>query len=207
MSPHRYHLVMFVKAPRLGRVKTRLARDIGAVPAWAFYRRTVAHLARTLARDGRWRTWLAVTPDRALWDGHPWPAGCGLVSQGGGDLGERLSRVVQVLPTGPVVVVGADVPGITPDHVRCAFQALGDHEAVFGPSPDGGYWLVGLRRRPRPLDPFAGVRWSSPHALADTRANLPPGTRAAELASLEDVDDGAAYRRLGARPGQAGHRG
>jgi len=195
LRPRDRHLVMFVKAPRLGRVKTRLARDIGGVAAWAFYRRMVSDLARRLSVDGRWRSWLAISPDGALWDGHRWPTTCDLVSQGSGDLGDRMGRVAAVLPTGPVVIIGADVPGITPGHIDQAFRALGGHDAVFGPSPDGGYWLVGLRRRPSFHDPFQGVRWSSPDALSDTRANCPAGWRLAELEMLEDVDDGPSYRR------------
>ncbi len=195
MTPADRHLVIFAKAPRLGRVKTRLARDIGAVAAWSFYRHGLDTLARRLAADRRWRCWLAVSPDTALWTGQRWPVGCDLISQGDGDLGQRMARVAAVLPPGPVVIVGADVPDITRDHAAAVFQALGDHDAVFGPAPDGGYWLVGLRRRPRFVDPFRGVRWSSPHALADTRGNCPVHWRVAELETLEDVDDGAAYRR------------
>ncbi|MGH6660397.1 MAG: DUF2064 domain-containing protein, partial [Rhodospirillales bacterium] len=72
--------------------------------------------------------------------------------------------------------------------------ALGRADAVFGPAADGGYWLVGLRRRPRRLRLFEGVRWSSEHALADTLANL-GGRPHVLLETLEDVDDGAAYQR------------
>jgi glycosyltransferase A (GT-A) superfamily protein (DUF2064 family) len=79
--------------------------------------------------------------------------------------------------------------------VAQAFAALGAHDAVFGPAGDGGYWLVGLRRRPRVPDPFRGVRWSTPHALADTLANLRPRERVAMLERLEDIDDAASYRR------------
>jgi glycosyltransferase A (GT-A) superfamily protein (DUF2064 family) len=67
---------------------------------------------------------------------------------------------------------------------------------VFGPAADGGYWLVGLRRRPRlPRGLFERVRWSSAHALADTRAGLPKDTSVALLETLEDVDDVSAYAR------------
>jgi glycosyltransferase A (GT-A) superfamily protein (DUF2064 family) len=58
---------------------------------------------------------------------------------------------------------------------------------VLGPAPDGGYWLIGLKRTPKVLRPFAGVRWSGPHAFADTLANL-KGKRVAEAAMLGDVD-------------------
>jgi glycosyltransferase A (GT-A) superfamily protein (DUF2064 family) len=66
---------------------------------------------------------------------------------------------------------------------------------VFGRAADGGYWLVGLRRTPRVLAPFTNVRWSGPHALADTLRNL-NGRRVAFAATLSDVDCEEDYRRL-----------
>ena len=189
------HLLIFARAPRLGQVKRRLARDIGAVAATAFYRRTLCGVVRRLAGDGRWRCWLAVTPDGDAGAPGLWPAGCARVAQGPGDLGARMARSMGVLPPGPVVIVGSDIPGIQPRHVAAAFGALGRHDAVFGPAADGGYWLVGLRRRPRVPDIFQGVRWSGPDALADTLANLDRGASAALLEVLADVDDGAAYGR------------
>ncbi|HTZ78368.1 MAG TPA: DUF2064 domain-containing protein, partial [Stellaceae bacterium] len=96
--------------------------------------------------------------------------------------------------------VGSDIPDIAPRHIAAAFRALGRSDAVFGPAEDGGYWLVGLRRSPRvPAGLFADVRWSSAHALADTRASLPRKFEVALLEMLEDVDDGAAYERWRAR--------
>jgi glycosyltransferase A (GT-A) superfamily protein (DUF2064 family) len=65
---------------------------------------------------------------------------------------------------------------------------------VFGPAEDGGYWLVGLGPR-RPARPFAAVRWSTAHALADTRRNF-HGRRIALLRSLSDVDTAADWASL-----------
>lgn len=192
------HLCVFLRVPRIGRVKTRLARDIGAVGAWSFYRTQLARTIRNLERDGRWRLWLAATPESAVADCRLL-SGRAVIGQGGGDLGQRMARVADALPPGPAVIVGADAPALTPRHVAAAFKALGHAHAVFGPATDGGYWLVGLRRRPRPLGIFEGVRWSTPHALADTLANL-DGRPHVLLETLEDVDDGAAYRRWRRRP-------
>ena len=105
-----------------------------------------------------------------------------------------MARAASSCPPGPVVIVGSDIPGITRSHIAAAFRALGDHDAVFGPALDGGYWLVGFRRRPVFRSPFAGVRWSSEWALADTLANL-KGKKVAVLPPLEDVDDGKGWRR------------
>lgn len=201
MSPSR-HLVVFVKAPRLGRVKSRLAADVGAVAAWAFYRRTLAAVLRRLDGRGRWRAWAAVTPDAWAASRVRWPAGWSVIPQGAGDLGDRMDRVMRTLPPGPVVIVGTDIPGLARRHVGAAFTALGRHDAVFGPAADGGYWLVGLRRRPRVPRLFRDVRWSGAQALADTVANLGPGQTMWRLETLEDVDDGAALARW--RTGGAG---
>lgn len=178
-----------LKAPVPGRVKTRLAADIGTGPACWWFRHQVRGLLRRLA-DPRWRLVLALSPDRAL-HAHHWPAQLPRVGQGGGDLGTRMARIFQTLPPGPACIIGGDIPGLRPAHVADAFARLGRHEAVFGPTPDGGYWLIGLHRtRALPAGALAGVRWSSPHALADTRASL-KGLRMDTVATLCDVDTGA----------------
>jgi glycosyltransferase A (GT-A) superfamily protein (DUF2064 family) len=271
----RGHVIVFAKEPRLGAVKTRLARDIGAAAALRFYeatlRATLAKLVRAHRRKknplphprivapakagahaaargayaakhrrwrdgsplsrgrqiervrdgthapfrqgalhGPWQIWLAVTPDgfahnaRRRWR---WlPKGVRVVGQGGGDLGARMARAFARVPPGPAVLVGSDIPDIRARHVAGAFAALGRHAAVFGPAEDGGYWLVGQRRLAAMPDLFRDVRWSGPHALADTLANLDAGHTHRLVARLSDVDDGAAYRRLPARraPGRRG---
>ena len=201
MRPGQRHLVVFARAPRLGTVKRRLAREVGQVAAWRFHRLATAGVLRRLAADTRWTTWLAVTPDR--WSVYPkslWPEALQsrvrIVPQGGGDLGARMGRAFENLPPGPAVIVGTDIPDITPGHVWTAFRALGSADAVVGPADDGGYWLIGLARRRAVRPPFAGVRWGGEHALADTLANL-AGRRVARLERLADVDtaDDLARRR------------
>jgi len=191
----RRRLVIFAKEPRLGRVKTRLGRDIGAVAAWRFYRHMLFALARRLGRDPRFETVIACAPDTALSRGGVWPKGVGRIAQGRGDLGRRMQRTFDTLPPGPVVIVGADIPGIAADDIDDAFAALGATGAVFGPADDGGYWLVGLKRRPRIAKIFAAVRWSGPHALADTLANL-KNVPVSTLETLNDVDNGKDFARL-----------
>ena len=189
------HLVVFVKAPMIGTVKTRLSAGIGTLAAWRFYRETTRRLLRRLGHDPRWRCWLAVTPDRFARARGFWPVGLPRLAQGGGDLGRRMARTMRGLPPGPEVIVGTDVPGIEARHVARAFAALKSSDAVFGPAADGGYWLVGLKRRPRLLEIFDGVEWSSPRALEQTLGNLPLGARVAMLDELADVDDARAYAR------------
>ena len=192
------HLVLFARRPQLGAVKRRLAADVGAVVAHGFYRRTLQNVAWRLGRDSRWKTWLAVTPDSAAGTSELWPVppGTPIVGQGSGDLGARMARPFHLFPPGPVVIVGSDIPDIEAGDIAAAFRALGNHDLVFGPAADGGYWLVGARRRPAlPQNLFANVRWSSRHALADTLANLSPSCRVAMVGERSDIDDGAAWRR------------
>jgi uncharacterized protein len=187
----RQHLVIMVKAPQAGRVKTRLAAAIGAVEAVRCYRAMLARTVRRLA-DGRWAMWLAVTPDGAA--ARMAVRGIAVVPQGPGGLGERMQRVMDGLPPGPVVIVGSDIPGIGRGDVAAAFRALGGNDAVLGPADDGGYWLVGQRRVPRKLRLFEGVRWSSAETLGDTIANL-EGRRVALLRTMGDLDGEADYLR------------
>lgn len=200
MAAPRPTLVIFLRAPQRGAVKRRLARTIGPRSAHDFYARESAALIRRVGADRRWRTVLAVTPDAFARRARFWPGGMRRIRQGGGDLGDRMARAFVTLPPGPVVLIGSDIPAIDAGHIARAFAALSRFEAVFGPAADGGYWLVGLARRrgrsgalARKL--FAGVRWSGPHALDDTRANLPAGVSVARLDVLEDVDDDAALAR------------
>lgn len=190
---HRARLVIMAKEPRAGRVKTRLGGEIGMVRAAWWFRHRLAHLARNLP-DPRWDTILAITPDTAV--ASPAFAPLPRLAQRSGDLGARMARVFRTLPPGPVLIVGADVPGITRAHIAAAFKALGRHEAAIGPAPDGGYWAIGLKRlAPPPRALFANVRWSSPHAMADTLATM-PGLDIARLPMLADVDTAAEFARL-----------
>ena len=184
-----------VKEPRPGRVKTRLGRDIGMVAAARWFRHQVKRLLRRI-RDPRWHVVLAVAPDVAGLRSRVWPADLPRWPQGRGDLGARMARMLRAADGAPACVIGADIPGITRGRVAKAFEALGDHDAVFGPAPDGGFWLVGLKYPGRqPAGFMAGVRWSTAHALEDTRATL-PDHRVAMVATLQDVDTIDDLRRL-----------
>lgn len=147
---------------------------------------------------------LAVDPMSALdgW-GAIWPSHLPRMAQwpgvlGAGDLGDRMVRFFTHLPTGPVVVIGADAPGLRARHLRSAFDALRGHDAVFGPASDGGYWLIGLARRKAAVRLFEGVRWSTKHALKDTCKSLPRGFSVAMLETLNDVDQAADLQDFGA---------
>lgn len=185
-------VILFARAPRLGVGKTRLAADIGRVAAWRFQRDRLLALRAALSR-GPWRFRLAIADPRD--QGHPAFKGIETVRQVRGDLGTRMRSALAQAPPGPALIVGSDIPGIRAHHIRAAFHAMGHADAVFGPAPDGGFWLVGLARRgsiPRAF--MRGARWSSPHALADTVGTLPRRATIAYLETLADVDDGPSHR-------------
>ncbi|MCW2236969.1 TIGR04282 family arsenosugar biosynthesis glycosyltransferase [Azospirillum canadense] len=202
----RKHLIVFARPPRLGRGKRRLAKDVGTVAAWRFYRTVLSALLWRLHRDSRWILWLAVTPDRSAGE-RGWPVRTLRIGQGGGDLGQRMARALRERPCGPAVLIGSDIPEIQPADIAAAFRGLGRNDVVFGPARDGGYWLVGVRRtRALPRTLFDGVRWSTPHALADTVAGLQPGTKVGLVATMEDVDDLDSYQRVWMDGGQGRRR-
>jgi rSAM/selenodomain-associated transferase 1 len=191
------HVVVMAKAPRVGAVKARLARSLGPVRAWQVYRTMASFAVRRLVRPRRWVLWVALTPDGARPDPR-WGRGFRVISQGPGDLGRRMARCFAQLPPGPAVMVGGDIPALSARHVEAAFRALGEREAVLGPAPDGGYWLVGLRRTPGQERAFNGVRWSGADALSDTARHLALRGRRqmpARIDMLEDVDDLSSFAR------------
>ncbi|EDZ42369.1 MAG: glycosyltransferase [Planktotalea sp.] len=183
----RAKLVVMVKEPHPGRVKTRLGRDIDLTASAWWFRHQVGALLRRI-EDPRWDTILAVAPDVEGLTSRIWPAHLPRVAQGRGDLGHRMSRLLRGLPNGLVCIIGADIPDITRPRIAEAFNALGNHEAVFGPAPDGGYWLIGMKRaRPPRADILTDVRWSSEHALTDSARSL-GDVSIAYVATLRDVD-------------------
>ena len=187
-SRWRRRLVLMVKEPRCGTVKTRLAKDIGSVQAARWYRIQCRSLMRRVCFDSRWETWIAITPDTEVLDSRFWPSGIPRMKQGVGDLGARMAGVFRALPPGPAMIAGTDIPGLTADRIARAFKLLGRHDAVFGPSPDGGYWLVGIKRVAAvPAGLFNGVRWSSENALSDSRHWF-KSDRIGYADTLRDVD-------------------
>lgn len=191
-------VIIFVKAPVAGRVKTRLGADIGYGRAAALFRvltqRTVAESLK-----GKWGAVLAVDPPAATnFSAQFWPPHLHRVPQGQGDLGQRMAHAFENAPPGPVIIIGADAPGLRARHLRQAFEALHGADAVFGPAVDGGYWLVGLNRRRAAPDLFRGVRWSSRHALKDTLKTLPAHFGVRMLETLADVDEAGDLPMIGA---------
>lgn len=186
------HVVIILKAPNVGRVKTRLARDIGAVDAAWWYRHTCRRTIRAL-QDGRWSVHLAITPDCDSLHQRIWPKTATRLPQGRGNLGVRFGRILRALPSGLVLIVGSDIPTITKTHIENAFRVLGRYDSVLGPSPDGGYWLIGFKKRVSLLSPLSpawhSIRWSTRHTFEDTVKAM-QGMRVGYVDTLMDIDTG-----------------
>lgn len=92
---------------------------------------------------------------------------------------------------GPSLVVGCDIPTLTPTILRDAAKALDHFDLVLGPARDGGFYLVGVKSPAHVFRLYDRVRWSGEHAMKDTLANVPKHWRIAFLPVLSDVDDAA----------------
>ncbi|MDE2806614.1 MAG: TIGR04283 family arsenosugar biosynthesis glycosyltransferase [Gemmatimonadota bacterium] len=189
-DPDRTMLLVFAKAPRPGTVKTRLARTVGERRATALYRR-MGRLIVANVRPAPARMVVCYDPPDAEaeirhWLGRPvhrcWP-------QGSGDLGTRMSRMVEraFFDADRVVVIGTDTPAVDAGTVARAVEALETADVVIGPARDGGYYLMGLRKPDPNL--FAGIRWSTDSVLAETRKRTDRlGLSVTWLEMEDDVD-------------------
>lgn len=89
---------------------------------------------------------------------------------------------------GPSIIVGCDIPGLSPAILREAADAVRRYDLVIGPARDGGFYLVGLREPAHAFRLYDRVRWSSEFALSDTLKNVPKHWRVHRLPMLQDVD-------------------
>ena len=180
-------IVLFARQPVAGHVKTRIADAVSSPTAAAVYGALLEHSIDVVRRTGLpWSLSLAAPADPV------WTAALSVAAevQVEGDLGRRMDACLQRwfgAGADRVVIVGSDIPGVAPGHLRDAFDALDRHAVVLGPAGDGGYWLVG-QREPG-VDCFSGVPWSSPDTLAATRRRLEElGLTWAEIDTLSDLD-------------------
>jgi rSAM/selenodomain-associated transferase 1 len=185
-------ILVFVRAPEAGRVKTRLAASIGDDAALRVYRRLAEHTVReALAVPGA-KARVHFTPADAEPAVRAWLGdGPALLPQADGDLGERMCDAFsRAFADGHerVVIIGSDLPEMRTDLLRRAISLLDNREAVVGPARDGGYYLLGLRRMVEGV--FEGIAWSTPGVLAATLERLAAaGITPALLESLTDVDE------------------
>lgn len=190
-------LLVFMKSPRPGFVKTRLAERLGAEPACEVYRNLTAGLLRRLQDYPNIE--IRISPDDAVSSHSDWLLrDCWRCQgQGEGDLGRRLTRAFgKSFAAGrrKVMAIGSDCPYVETTHLRDGFERLISATVVLGPALDGGYWLIGMNRYLPSL--FEGISWGSAKVLKQTlQRTAALGVQAAMLETLEDVDDWESWRR------------
>ena len=162
--------MIFAKAPVPGQAKTRLAPALGAVGAARLAYRMLEHTIAEAEAARLAIPELCATPHPFAEEWKPFLPSAQLryTDQGGGDLGERLSRAAKrVILTGEnVLLIGADCPALDRGRLRAAAAALADHDAAIHPAEDGGYALFGLKRFEPGL--FEDIGWSGPAVAGDT---------------------------------------
>ena len=159
-------IIVFLKAPRPGAVKTRLAQSIGPEAACKAYIEMCRSVLETL-RDFN-RVQIRFTPDDARQEIQQLlQPGWNSAPQGNGSLGDRMERAFQET-IGPAILIGTDCPAIEASDLDEARSALDSHPIVIGPARDGGYWLIAMREDNANL--FQGINWSTQTVFVETMA-------------------------------------
>ncbi len=187
------HLIIFVKNPIPGTVKTRIAQTVGNERAAAVYRHLLRYTQQlTKALPNHCVVYYGdfVNADDG-WNGYEKRL------QTGNDLGERMRNAFQKQLEGGaqrVVIIGSDCLTITADHIRRAFEALTQADVVIGPATDGGYYLLGMKQ----LHPilFENMPWSQPELGQLTELTLLQNDLTFErLEKLSDIDTWEDYQQ------------
>jgi rSAM/selenodomain-associated transferase 1 len=158
-------LIIFIKNPVLGKVKTRIAAEAGDAVALDIYKNLLDH-TRSIA-DQVDAARLLFYSDRVVrldqWAEKKYSK----TVQSGEDLGERmLNAFKQTSEYDKKIIIGSDCPGITVDLIDQAYTALDYHDVVIGPSKDGGYYLLGMNSLVPEI--FKSIPWSTDQVLTET---------------------------------------
>lgn len=190
-----YHLLIFVKNPVPGTVKTRIARTVGNDRAVEVYRHLLAY-TQQITRDLNWKRVVYYGDFINTTDG--WN-GYEKKTQTGADLGERmLNAFAEQFAAGAtrVIIIGSDCLAIRPEHLKQAFRALDTSDVVIGPATDGGYYLLGMNQLHSFL--FQNKPWSQSELLDQTLDELKQNNLTCTLLEkLTDIDEWADYVQQG----------
>jgi len=168
-------VIVFVRSPDRGTVKSRLATALGDDAALDLYRCFVADTMDMLAGRGC-SVIVFFHPAGSLHKVGKWLGKeAMMLPQRGGDIGEKMKNAfaeVFARGIGSAVLVGSDIPGLSGLTVDEAFMSLKDHDAVLGPSHDGGYYLIGFTSETFRPEAFEGISWSTPEVFRQTKSAL-----------------------------------
>lgn len=198
-------LVVMVKAPIPGQVKTRLTPPLSPEDAAGLYRCFIEDtLSRVRILQGVF-LFVAYTPsDKEVHIKGLIPGNFHLIPQVGNDLGERLFNVFQrffSMGYKKVVIIGSDSPDIPLEYIEMAFQALDDKGVVLGPSEDGGYYLIamslGTGLNSISMAIFKDIPWGSSRVLEETLKRARKNHIEASLLPIwYDIDTPGDIKRL-----------
>ena len=182
-------LGVFLKFPEPGKVKTRLAQDVGPHQAAALYEKMLHHVIRNAIVPTHLSTTLFCDPsrDEASYREYFSDLALPIEMQEGRDLGERLVAAFRSLleKHGRAIIVGTDCLDITPALLEQAAEKLDHEDVVLGPALDGGYYLIGLAKPCEAL--FDGIAWSTKEVLSQTLQRA-KGLSVHLLPRLSDID-------------------
>lgn len=193
-----FEVILFARHPEAGRVKTRLAKDLGDENALRIYQALLAHTLETVRNSGYRNVLMVEPPDRTAEAGI-WAPGMDLyLPQSGGDLGARMSDAVKsAFARGAerVLLLGCDCPQISKESLISSFKALEACDVVLGPCLDGGYYLLGLKEEREAL--FRSIPWSTGAVLEATLNILKKQTLSYILhEKFSDVDTQEDFERV-----------
>jgi rSAM/selenodomain-associated transferase 1 len=180
---NRTKLIIMARPPEYGKVKSRLAADIGHDRALVVYQMLLRHTLRKASESAM--------DVHVFWSENSSTIPSGDFTshiQTGDDLGERMANAIQSFKAKKVLVIGSDCLALNSLHLRDAEAQLDQHDIVFGPAKDGGYYLIGMKQLHPAL--FQNISWSTEHVLdqsirAARRAHLSIAT----IEPLSDIDD------------------
>lgn len=182
-------IIIFVKNPVLGKVKTRLAKDLGPEKALAIYHQLLMLTCNAVVQvDADKHLFYSDHVDLAdIWPNEHFRK---YVQQPNNDLGERMySAFEETFDKGykKVLIIGSDCPDISAEVIEQAFAALENHDVVIGPAKDGGYYLLGMNELEKEY--FKGKEWSTSSVREDTISSAKAlGKKFVLLEELRDVD-------------------
>lgn len=189
-------LIVFLKVPKPGFVKTRLAESLGKEEACQIYQGLVEGLLERIRSFASVE--LRITPDEGVLECDQWcQTGWSIVPQGEGDLGTRMNRAFEeAFSRGRdrVLAIGSDCPYVGIDQIIDGLDRLEEDSVVLGPANDGGYWMIGMRNHLPAL--FEGIDWSTERVLEQTLGAVEAMDLSVSLLEpLEDIDDLDAWNR------------
>lgn len=190
---------IFIKFPEPGKVKTRLAKDLGNKKAADIYRQVVELILKnTSPFDHAYDRIVFYDPVARQKDFAEWLPEEQLILQQGSDVGARMHNAIRVLLDRggeKVVLTGADIPDLSGRIIESAFQELTRADIVIGPARDGGYYLIGMKSPHAEI--FRNIPWSTGRVFEETMrriAKLQLGC--AGVTALSDLDTADDYHRL-----------